>query len=83
MATVIVTLNIMPESPEIDLAKIEEESKKLVTEFAGETETKTEQEPIMFVMDEAKGSTDDLEKKISEIDGVNSVEVVDVRRTIG
>jgi len=82
----------MPESPEIDLAKIEEESKKLVTEFAGETETKTEQEPIafglkalkiMFVMDEAKGSTDDLEKKISEIDGVNSVEVVDVRRTIG
>jgi len=37
----------------------------------------------MFVMDEAKGSTDDLEKKISEIDGVNSVEVVDVRRTIG
>ena len=44
------------------------------------TETKTEQEPIafglkalkiIFVMDEAKGSTDELESKIKEIEGVN------------
>lgn len=92
MADVILTLKIMPESPEIDLAIVEEQAKKLITEFAGETETKSEQEPIafglkalkiVFVMDESKGSTDELENKIKEIQGVNSVEVVDVRRAIG
>jgi len=92
MATVVITLKIMPESPEIDLTKIEEQAKILITEFAGEGEMKTEQEPIafglkalkiLFVMDESKGATDELENKIKEIEGVNSVECVDVRRAIG
>ena len=92
MANVVVTLKIMPESPEVDLNKVEEAAKKTIAEFAGEGETKTEQEPIafglkalkiIFVMDEAKGATDPLENKIKEIEGVNSVEVVDVRRAIG
>ena len=82
----------MPESPEIDLNSLEEQTKNIIKEFAGETETKSEQEPIafglkalkiIFVMDESKGSTDALENKIKEIQGVNSVEVVDVRRAIG
>lgn len=82
----------MPESPEIDLNSLEEQAKKLIKEFTGETETKTLQEPvafglkalkITFVMDEAKGSTDELESKIKEVQGVNSVEVVDVRRAVG
>jgi len=34
-------------------------------------------------MDEQKGSTDPLEKEIQAIEGVNSVEVIDVRRAIG
>ena len=91
MASVIATIKIMPESPEIDLNSIEEPAKKLIAEFAGEGETKTEQEPIAFglkalkitfVMDEAKGSPDPLADKIKEIEGVNSSEVVDVRRAI-
>ena len=53
---------------------------------------KSEQEPIAFglkalkitfAMDENKGSTDTLEEDINGIEGVNSVEVVDVRRAIG
>jgi elongation factor 1-beta len=92
MANVIITLKIMPESPEIDINSIEGEAKKEIAGFAGNTETKTEQEPIafglkalkiIFVMDENKGSTEELENKIKEIPGVNSVEVVDVRRAIG
>ncbi|MCK4521597.1 MAG: elongation factor 1-beta [Nanoarchaeota archaeon] len=92
MANVIATIKIMPESPEIDLDSIEESAKKLIAEFAGEGETKTEQEPIAFglkalkitfVMDEAKGSPDPLADKIKGIEGVNSAEVVDVRRAIG
>jgi translation elongation factor EF-1beta len=34
-------------------------------------------------MDEKLGGTDPLEAKLSEIEGVNSVEVIDVRRAIG
>jgi len=92
MTNVIITLKIMPESPETDLNSIEEQAKTSIKEFAGETETKSEQEPIafglkalkiVFVMDESKGSTEELENKIKEIPCVNSVEVVDVRRAIG
>ena len=82
----------MPESPEVDLDAVEIAVKEQIKQFSGETQTKTEIEPIafglnalkiIFVADEAKGSIDELEKKIQEINGVNSVEVVDVRRAIG
>ena len=92
MANAIVTLKIMPESPEVDLEKLKEDVKKHIIDFAGEGETKEELEPVafglkalkmIFVMDENIGSTEELEKSISEIKGIQSVEVVDVRRAIG
>lgn len=92
MANVIVTVKIMPSSPEIDLKKLEEEAKKLIASFAGRGETKIEIEPIAFglkalkitfVMDEKKGSPDPVAEKINELEGVNSAEIVDVRRAIG
>ncbi len=92
MARVVISLRIMPESPETDLAEVEAEAKKKIVDFAGETEFKVEIAPIafglksltiMFIMDEKKGATDPLEAAIAQLDGVNSVEVTDVRRTIG
>ncbi len=92
MANAIITVKIMPDSPEVDLAKVEEEAKKTIAELAGEGETKTEIEPvafglkavkIIFVMDEAKGSPDPIAEKITQIEGVNSAEITDVRRAIG
>lgn len=92
MAKAIITLKIMPESPETNLDKIATETEEKITGFAGEGETKKEIEPvafglkalkIIFVMDEEKGSTESLEKEIQELEGVNSVEVIDVRRAIG
>lgn len=92
MANVVVTMKIMPESPDVDLKKLEEEIKKKIQNFAGAGEMKIEEHPVafglnalvfMFVSDEAKGSTDDLEKDIAEIKEVSSVEVTDVRRAIG
>ena len=92
MAQVIITLKIMPESPDTDLDEIEDKVKSMIEDFSGETQTKSEIEPIAFglkalkitfVMDESKGSTDDLEEEIKGIKQVNSVEVVDVRRAIG
>ena len=92
MAKVVVTLKIMPENPEVDLAAIEKEAKAKIIDFSQNEEMKIEQEPIafglkalkiIFVMDESKGSTETLEQDIKTISGVNSVEVVDVRRAIG
>ena len=92
MAKAIVTLKIMPESPDIDLDMVSTQAHEKIKGFAGEGETKKEIEPvafglkalkITFVMDEAKGSTEPLEKEIEGLEGVNSVEVIDVRRAIG
>ena len=92
MARIVVTLKIMPESPETDFKTIESDSKKLIENFVGKTETKIEYEEIgyglkalklTFIMDESKGSTDAMEDQIRNVDGVQSVEVIDVRRTIG
>ena len=92
MARVVVTLKIMPESPEIDLDSIESEAKAKILEFSKNSEMRSVQEPIAFgikalkitfVMEESKGSTDSLEESIKTIEGVNSVETIDVRRAIG
>lgn len=92
MAKIVATIKIMPTSPEIDLDKLENEAKTKITDFSQNQEIKSEQEPvafglkalkIMFVMEESKGSMDPLEEDIKTIPGVNSVEVIDVRRAIG
>jgi elongation factor 1-beta len=81
----------MPESPDIDLSKIEKKAVKRIKEFGGDV-GKVEMEPIafglkalilMFVMEESIGSTEALEEDIQKIAGIQSVEVTDVRRAIG
>ena len=80
----------MPEDLEVDLNKLEKEAKELLNKY-GEV-GKTQREKIafgleaiilIFVMDESKGSTDFIEDNMRNIDGVQSVEVTDVRRAIG
>lgn len=81
----------MPESVETDLKSIEEKVKTFVSTYGGEV-GKIEEKPvafglkaleIIFVSNEDIGSTDKLESNIASIQGVNSVEVTDVRRAIG
>lgn len=92
MGTAIATLRIMPESPDTDLSTIESQALKFISEFSDDRQKKTEILPIAFglksvnitfLMDEKKGDTEPLEKKISSIDGVQSVELIDIRRIIG
>ena len=92
MASVVVTLRIMPQNPNTDLSKVEAQIKNEIVDFCASKEFKTQIEPIAFglkalnitfVMDEGIGSTEKVEQKISQIDGVESVEVTDVRRAIG
>jgi len=93
MAKAVVTIKIMPESPETNLETIKEIASNKIDTFTGEQgEKRYEIEPIAFglkalkitfVMDENIGSTDSLEQELGTINGVNSVDVVDVRRAIG
>ena len=92
MASVVVTLRIMPNDTSIDLSNVESRAKKEIINFCNSKEFKTSIEPIafglkalniIFVMDESKGNTEKLEEKIKLIKGVESVEVTDVRRAIG
>ena len=91
MADVIVTLKVMPAGAESDLEDIKRKVSLAISEFGGEV-GKTEIEPvafglkalvIIFVMDENKGSTEGLERRIEDLEDVNSVTVTDVRRAIG
>jgi translation elongation factor aEF-1 beta len=91
MAKVIITFRIMPESIETNLNSIEKMANEAITAFGGEP-GKTEIEPIafglnalkiFFILDEKRGSTEELEKKINSMEGVESCEVIDVRRAIG
>ena len=91
MANIVLTFKVMPDSPETNLKQIEESCGKLAKEFGTEI-GKVEIEPIAFglkalklflVLDESKGSPDKLEEQFRTVRGVQSVEVTDVRRTIG
>ena len=92
MANVIVTVKLMPESPEVDLHKVEADAKKKIIDFAGEGDMKIEQVPvafglkslnIIFIMDENLGNTEPIEDSLTDIKGVQSVEITDVRRAVG
>ncbi len=92
MAKAIVTVKIMPTSPEVDLKVLEQKAKEEIEKFCGESETKSSIEPvafglkalkIIFVVDEKKGSPDPVAEKIATLEGVNSAEISDVRRAIG
>ena len=82
----------MPKEVNTDISVLESNAKKEIVSFCRSNEFRTRVQPIafglkaleiIFVMDENKGSTEELEKKISVIPGVESVEVTDVRRAIG
>ncbi|HLP79773.1 MAG TPA: hypothetical protein VK158_04015 [Acidobacteriota bacterium] len=92
MAKVIFTVRIMPESPDVDVKKIETEALKVITKFAGDSEKRVKVSPfafglnsidITFILDESLGTPDDLEAQILKIAGVNSYQVTDCRRAIG
>ena len=91
MASVLITLKIMPESPEVDLKKLEGNASETITRYGAKV-IKSEQEPVAFglkalkiiiIMDEKKGDTEPLENQLKDIPGVQNVEVIDVRRAVG
>ncbi len=93
MANAVVTIRLMPESPDVDLGQLESVIKEQVSSFTGrQAEVRFEKRPVafglqaldvLFVMDEQIGSPDDLEASLVKITGVQSASVTDVRRALG
>ena len=91
MAEVAVKLKVLPETTDTDLSVLKESCTKEIEAFGGEVH-KVEEQPIAFglvaleftfIMDEAKGSTEPLEEKLANIEGVRSAETSDVRMMFG
>ena len=87
MGDVVATLKLMPEDIEVDLEKIKKEVEDSIPE--GVELHKIEEEPIafglvalkvMFVVGDEEGGTELMEQHLKELDGVKTVEVLDVRR---
>lgn len=96
MASVIVTIKLMPTGPDVDLDKVYDEACKHVRNFVDQKhkdgEIRKQMEEIgfglkslklIFVMDENIGSTEKLEEHLKKVPNVESVETTDVRRAIG
>jgi len=80
----------MPEDLDVNLNNIEKEVKELLEKYGqvGKVEKEKiafglEALKVIFIMNESKGSADFLEDNMRNIDGVQSVEITDVRRAIG
>ena len=80
----------MPEDLDVNLNNIEKEVKELLEKYGqvGKEEKEKiafglEALKVIFIMNESKGSADFLEDNMRNIDGVQSVEITDVRRAIG
>ena len=93
MANVIVTIKIMPESPDVNLDQIREHAEQKIDAFVGSNKQKQHEiKPVAFglksleihfMMDEAKGSPESLADEISGFDGVQSAEITNVNRPMG
>ena len=79
----------MPESIDVNLEELSTQCKKIISKI-GEI-GKVEYKPIAFglkaielmaIMDESKGSTEEIENEIRNLHNVTSAEVTDVRRTV-
>ena len=91
MANVVITLKVMPEGVDTNLEDLKKAVNSKIKKFSG-GDSRIEIEPVAFglkalkftfVSDEKKGGTDELENQIINIEGVNSVNVIDVRRALG
>lgn len=91
MAKMFITIKIMPEDVETDLNSIRKKAGEIAKKFEAELLDKDVIEPVafglkalklVFMLDESKGS-EGLSNAISELKGVSSAEVVDMRRAIG
>jgi elongation factor 1-beta len=90
MGTALITIKIMPESPDTELEAIKEKARETIAKGQGKVDG-TKEEPIAFglkaiivnfALDESK-ELEPIENELKKIEGVSSVQVIDMRRAFG
>jgi elongation factor 1-beta len=91
MATAGIQFKIMPENIDTNLEEVKDKIKVAVESFESGVFSEAKEEPIAFglkalvitiALSEDEES-DAVEKAISEVEGVSSVELIDYRRAVG
>lgn len=90
MGTALITIKLMPSSPETNLEEIKKKAKNVIEENKGKN-PRFEEEPIAFGLKAVKAFFDidesyelePIENKLAKIENINSVQVVDMRRAFG
>ncbi len=91
MGIALIKIKLMPSSPDVNLEEIKEKAKKIVENNKG-ARVSFEEQPIAFGLkavivgfeqNEDNGELEPIENALREIEDVNSVEVVDMRRAFG
>jgi elongation factor 1-beta len=86
---VVATVRAMPISLEVDREKLKKDIGEVMPH--GMKVHKIEEEPIAFglvalrvfvLLNDAEGGTEDIEKKIKELDDVSEVDLIDARRLL-
>ncbi len=90
MGTALITIKLMPVSPDVNLEEIKEKAKALLEEKQGKN-ARFEEQPIAFGLkavivyfdiDESI-DLDPIEEELGKIENVNSSQVTDMRRAFG
>jgi elongation factor 1-beta len=87
MANVIVTLKVLPVSPEVNMQMLDQNAESVLMKYG--KIYKKRMEPVAFginamvywlIMDENKGGTDPVEAELKDVPEVSDVQVTDVTR---
>lgn len=90
MGTALITIKIMPTSPDVDLDEIKNQAKHIIEKKQGK-HPRFEEEPIafglkavntFFELDESH-ELEPIENALAKIEDVSSVKITDMRRAFG
>ena len=90
MGIALITIKIMPSSPEVNLEEIKNKAKIIIEEKQGK-KVRFEEEPVAFGLKAVKAFFDldesqelePIEESLKEVKNVSSVQVIDMRRAFG
>ena len=91
MAQIYIKLKIMPEDIEVNLENLQVEIKKVIEHFKGTVDSfQTEDVAFglkaiiaQFMVEDTETDTDVVDDNLRNVEGVGSVQVIDIRRALG
>lgn len=90
MGTALITIKLMPSSPEVDLEELKKNAQETLEGKEGVKNIRFEEEDVAFGLKAVKVSfdipedqgLDPIEEALSSLESVNSAQVVDMRRAL-